>query len=90
MKKCGRCGLVKRLDEFHTRALSPDRRQSWCKSCAKAWHATSRDRGRNNAYMKARRKALERLAEDHPTKFERFLKEELAKVGVEPKWGVAS
>src|SRR6266536_537939 len=47
MKKCGRCGVEKPLDEFH-QWNQRDGRQLWCKSCRKEYdrkyHARTRER----------------------------------------------
>jgi hypothetical protein len=45
MKRCGRCGLAKGLEEFHRRGSSG--RQAWCKPCRATYdhnyHATTQD-----------------------------------------------
>lgn len=32
-KRCSRCGSVKKIKDFYSRALSPDGLQPWCKKC---------------------------------------------------------
>ena len=59
MKKCGRCGVEKRLAEFH-RWNRGDGLQPWCKPCRKeydrAYHA--RNRKRRQQQVRARRSKL--------------------------------
>lgn len=38
MKRCGRCGETKPLDEFH-RSQRRGGRQTWCKACRRAYDA---------------------------------------------------
>jgi hypothetical protein len=59
MKRCGRCGLEKPLDDFH-RWNRGDGYQVWCKPCRKAYdrgyHA--RNRKRRQEHVRARRRRL--------------------------------
>lgn len=39
-KRCGMCGHIKSLKEFHVRRASPDKRCHTCKSCQQAYDKT--------------------------------------------------
>lgn len=60
MKLCGRCGVVKHLDEFH--AWSRGNRQPWCKACRKAYDAAYHQRVRERRKEQRRRRKVEILA----------------------------
>ena len=58
MKRCGACGLVKSLHEFHLWSRR-DGRQTWCKECRKAYdreyHARHREHRRQQVKDRRRR-----------------------------------
>lgn len=61
MKKCSRCGVPKKVEEFHRRRLSSDGRQPACKVCLKPIQAAL-----NKKYKVRRARAKKEYAKKHP------------------------
>lgn len=79
-KECTACHETKPLTDFYKLTRAPDGHTWTCKVCAKSAVRSAYQHG----YGKARVRALGRLAKAHPAEFDRLLKEELGRVGVEP------
>jgi hypothetical protein len=57
-KKCGTCGLVKPLTEFHQRGSG---RQSWCRSCRQGYDAAYHARTRERRLVRKRERIVENV-----------------------------
>jgi hypothetical protein len=58
MKRCGRCGETKPVEEFH-RWARRDGRQAWCKACRKTYDAAYFQRNHDKRLAQKRRNGVE-------------------------------
>jgi hypothetical protein len=80
-KTCPRCGQTKPLDQFHAHPHTRDRRASHCKACANRPAQTENRVTRS----RARKRALEDLAKQHPDDFRRYYNARLGRPAPSPQ-----